>query len=208
MARDQARRHRCTMKRVEIETEFRDGLASFSPDLILSDFSLPKFDGLSALGIARTEKPDTPFIFVSGTMAKSWPSPPQRGRPTTPEIQSGTASAGGPARDARRGRPQAAPQAGGKNRRLSRIHAVWSASAPRSWHPQRQELFQEACAIAVEHGSSGWPGSARPRRMRRGSRDAWHGSDDGYLDEVESSSSAGGRQGHRRASWGRLRTSA
>ncbi|PJZ69346.1 hybrid sensor histidine kinase/response regulator [Leptospira perolatii] len=37
------------------------------PDLILSDFSLPNFDGLSALSLARENCPGTPFIFVSGT---------------------------------------------------------------------------------------------------------------------------------------------
>ena len=39
-------------------------------DIILSDFSLPQFDGMSALALARRESPDIPFIFVSGTIGE------------------------------------------------------------------------------------------------------------------------------------------
>jgi len=39
-------------------------------DLILSDYSLPSFDGKSALKMARTTSPDIPFIFVSGTLGE------------------------------------------------------------------------------------------------------------------------------------------
>ena len=40
------------------------------PDLILSDFHLPNFDGLEALALAQAACPDTPFIFVSGAMGE------------------------------------------------------------------------------------------------------------------------------------------
>jgi two-component sensor histidine kinase/CheY-like chemotaxis protein len=39
-------------------------------DVILADFSLPGFDGLEALRMARETVPDTPFIFVSGTLGE------------------------------------------------------------------------------------------------------------------------------------------
>ncbi len=52
------------------EHAFRLSLAEFAPNLILSDFSLPKFDGLSALRIAREAASDVPFIFVSGTIGE------------------------------------------------------------------------------------------------------------------------------------------
>jgi PAS domain S-box-containing protein len=39
-------------------------------DLILSDYTLPGFDGLSALEIARARRPDKPFIFLSGTIGE------------------------------------------------------------------------------------------------------------------------------------------
>ena len=34
--------------------------------LILADYTLPSFDGLSALMLASSARPDLPFIFVSG----------------------------------------------------------------------------------------------------------------------------------------------
>jgi diguanylate cyclase (GGDEF)-like protein len=60
----------CVSQRVESESDFRRALGEFAPDIILSDFSLPQFDGLSALEVAREVTPDTPFIFVSGTMGE------------------------------------------------------------------------------------------------------------------------------------------
>ena len=59
-----------TAHRVETEVDFRAALAQFYPDIILSDFALPTFDGLTALKIARVERPDTPFVFVSGTLGE------------------------------------------------------------------------------------------------------------------------------------------
>jgi diguanylate cyclase (GGDEF)-like protein len=56
--------------RVETEEALRKGLSEFVPDIILSDFNLPQFDGLSALRIAREVVPALPFIFVSGTIGE------------------------------------------------------------------------------------------------------------------------------------------
>jgi PAS domain S-box-containing protein/diguanylate cyclase (GGDEF)-like protein len=52
------------------EFGFCRGLATFAPQIVLSDFSLRGFDGLAALEIARTMAPFTPFIFVSGTIGE------------------------------------------------------------------------------------------------------------------------------------------
>ena len=41
-------------------------------DVILSDFSLPDFDGLAALELAKVYAPDVPFIFVSGLMGEEF----------------------------------------------------------------------------------------------------------------------------------------
>lgn len=41
-----------------------------SLDIILSDYSLPSFDGLSALKMARERRPEVPFIFVSGALGE------------------------------------------------------------------------------------------------------------------------------------------
>ncbi|RPI33525.1 MAG: hybrid sensor histidine kinase/response regulator, partial [Nitrospiraceae bacterium] len=59
-----------TSVRVETEEAFLRGLDEFGPDLILSDYHLPSFDGISALKIAKEKSPDLPFIFVSGAMGE------------------------------------------------------------------------------------------------------------------------------------------
>jgi signal transduction histidine kinase len=59
-----------TAIRVETENYFLREMESFSPDLILADYSLPSFDGLTALAMARERLPEIPFIFVTGTMGE------------------------------------------------------------------------------------------------------------------------------------------
>ena len=56
--------------RVETEYDYVRALSEQKPSLIISDYTLPGFDGLSALGIARQTLPDSPFIFVSGTIGE------------------------------------------------------------------------------------------------------------------------------------------
>src|ERR1700726_3792508 len=58
----------CHLTRVETEPDFIASLEQGNFDLILADYTLPSFDGLSALKIARRDGPQVPFIFVSGTL--------------------------------------------------------------------------------------------------------------------------------------------
>ena len=59
-----------TSRLVEGKKEFSKALAEFQPQVILSDFKLPDFDGLAALEIAHRLAPDVPFIFVSGSIGE------------------------------------------------------------------------------------------------------------------------------------------
>ena len=43
-------------------------LDEFRPDLILSDYTLPRFDGMSALSLARERAPAVPFLIVTGSV--------------------------------------------------------------------------------------------------------------------------------------------
>ena len=60
----------CQVTRVETREDFIASLNQADFDLILADFSLPSFDGISALHIALEKRPDVPFIFVSGTLGE------------------------------------------------------------------------------------------------------------------------------------------
>lgn len=60
----------CQITRVETEHEFMDSLQQGETDLILADYTLPSFDGISALKIAKELHPEMPFIFVSGTLGE------------------------------------------------------------------------------------------------------------------------------------------
>ncbi|HWF19472.1 MAG TPA: response regulator [Verrucomicrobiae bacterium] len=59
-----------TMDRVETAEDYRHALENAPPDVILSDYALPSFDGYMALAIARERQPYVPFIFVTGTMGE------------------------------------------------------------------------------------------------------------------------------------------
>ncbi|HEY2954203.1 MAG TPA: response regulator [Candidatus Eisenbacteria bacterium] len=59
-----------TIEVVSTGAQFRVVLDRGRIDLILSDFKLPSFDGLSALKLAREKRPDVPFIFVSGNLGE------------------------------------------------------------------------------------------------------------------------------------------
>jgi diguanylate cyclase (GGDEF)-like protein len=61
---------KCTWTRVDAEATFKEALHQQRPDLVLSDFSIPGYDGSAALELTRRESPDTPFIFVSGTIGE------------------------------------------------------------------------------------------------------------------------------------------
>ena len=58
----------CRVTRVETEAEFRAAIERDGHGLILADYTLPSFDGISALKIAMETRPQVPFIFLSGTL--------------------------------------------------------------------------------------------------------------------------------------------
>ena len=60
----------CATTRVQNRADFVAALERDGIDLILSDFSLPAFDGFASLKIARARCPDIPFILVSGTLGE------------------------------------------------------------------------------------------------------------------------------------------
>jgi two-component system cell cycle sensor histidine kinase/response regulator CckA len=57
-------------ERVETAEALRAAILQRSWDLILSDYSMPEFNGLAALELIKSMKVNVPFIFVSGTMGE------------------------------------------------------------------------------------------------------------------------------------------
>jgi signal transduction histidine kinase len=60
----------CDLTRADTQADFFTYLRQGGFDLILADYTLPLFDGISALRIAQEICPEIPFIFVSGTLAE------------------------------------------------------------------------------------------------------------------------------------------
>lgn len=60
----------CQIHRVTQREEFITAITNNTYDLILSDNTLPEFNGLEALRSAKKIQPNTPFIFLSGTLSE------------------------------------------------------------------------------------------------------------------------------------------
>lgn len=60
----------CELLRVESRSSFITALETNRFDLILSDYELPEFNGMTALEIARNRCPEVPFIFVTDSVGE------------------------------------------------------------------------------------------------------------------------------------------
>jgi PAS domain S-box-containing protein len=60
----------CEITRVQTRADFVTALENGGFDLVLADYSLPAFDGLSALKAAQEIRPEVPFVLVSGALGE------------------------------------------------------------------------------------------------------------------------------------------
>jgi DNA-binding response OmpR family regulator len=51
---------------------YKELLANFQPDIILSDHALPQFNSAEALSMARSRFPDIPFIMLTGEVSEEF----------------------------------------------------------------------------------------------------------------------------------------
>ena len=148
--------------RVETEAELVAALSAHRPDLIISDFSLPQFDGLRALEVAAALCPHTPFIFVSGTIGEERAIEALRRGATDYVLKTNLARLG-PA--VQRALSEAALKAKGREaeaqrreqelrlHRLTRSYRMLSSTGSAILRLRnRAELLDELCRIAVKQG--------------------------------------------------------
>ncbi len=55
-------------ERVDAESALTDALRDFKPDIVISDYAMPSFDGMTALKIVREFDAFLPFIVLTGSM--------------------------------------------------------------------------------------------------------------------------------------------
>ncbi len=139
---------RVTHKIADTERTFTDALREFDPDIILSDFSMPHFDGMSALALARELRPQTPFIFVSGTIGEEYAIRALKNGATDYVLKTNLVRL-----------PAAVERAladAQQRRRLVRLSRVREFSSHINWAlvrlRNRDELLAAICRIAVEVG--------------------------------------------------------
>lgn len=60
----------CQSQLVDTRQAFVAALKEGRMDLILADYSIPGFDGMTALALARQHCPDVPFLFISATIGE------------------------------------------------------------------------------------------------------------------------------------------
>lgn len=146
---------RCVSRVVSNERELLNQLERFAPDVVLSDFSLPGFDGMSALRLVRDRKPGVPYIFVSGTIGEERAIDALRQGATDYVLKSNLARLAPAVTRAVR-EAEAAQKRELHDRqiaRLNRVRAVQSGiSASIVRTRERRQLFQEICNVAVEIG--------------------------------------------------------
>jgi len=65
-----ARWPQCQLVRVDNRQDYVAALEQGNIDVILSDYTMPGFDGRTALALAREKRPKVPFLFVSGTIGE------------------------------------------------------------------------------------------------------------------------------------------
>jgi DNA-binding NarL/FixJ family response regulator len=57
-------------RRVSTKKDFLDALEDFCPDIIISDYALPMFNGMHAFRLLREKNNSIPFILVTGTLTE------------------------------------------------------------------------------------------------------------------------------------------
>jgi diguanylate cyclase (GGDEF)-like protein len=145
----------CDPRVVETERDLLKQLDEFNPHLVLSDFTLPGFDGLAALGLVRERRPDIPYIFVSGTIGEERAVDALK-RGATDYVLKDNLARLPPAvmravRDVEEYRRRTQQEQ--RESRLNRIRDVQAGACRAIVRVRdRRNLFREVCDVAVKYG--------------------------------------------------------
>lgn len=152
-------------------------------DAIVSDYTLPAFDGLTALGLAHQLQPDTPFIFCSGTIGEDRAIEAMRSGATdyvlkerlnrlVPSIE----RAIGQAEERRRRHAAELALRQSERRYRALINAtaeiVWSAG-PNGESPRANPPWEQFTGVPSEDGETSWIATLHPDDQSKVGR-AWN----------------------------------
>ncbi|HEY0340522.1 MAG TPA: GAF domain-containing protein, partial [Steroidobacteraceae bacterium] len=145
----------CTWTRVDSEEALRTALHEVRPHLVISDFSIPGYNGSAALSLVRREAPEIPFIFVSGTIGEERAIEALKAGAVDYVLKSNLARLAPAVKRALDdvASRQAREAAEARVERFSRVLQMLSAiNAGVVRIRDRTHLFQEACRIAHDIG--------------------------------------------------------
>ncbi len=145
----------CDITRVDTRADFVSALGDRRFDLILADYSLPTFDGMSALKMALEYCPDVPYIFVSGKMGEDIAVESLKSGATDYVLKDKLSRLAPAIRRALKEAEDRAERkwAEGKINDLNRVYAVLSSvNQLIIRETDQQSLFENICRIAVDKG--------------------------------------------------------
>jgi len=180
---------RCEIRRVDNKQDYLAALKKCDCDVILADYSLPSFDGLSALTIMRQMYPDMPYIFVTGQMGEDIAIESLK-KGATDYIMKGNLARLAPAiiRALNETKEKMEHRKADEHIiKLNRIYSVLTSGNHLILRCSTQEmLFKEACRILVEDGlfKMAWVGLAEENTKTVRPVSCW-GCADNYLDCIK-----------------------
>jgi PAS domain S-box-containing protein len=173
---------------VETRDDFIEALNEFQPDIILSDFTLPAFDGLSAIELTKELSPLTPIIIVTASKNEETAVECIKKGAEDYIIKENISRIGFAVKGALENKKLKSERDLGEKKilKLNRTYAVIGQINEMIVRSRdREKLFEEACKIAVETGKYPlvWIGLV-DEKNKIIKPHIWNGFGDGFLEEI------------------------
>jgi two-component system cell cycle sensor histidine kinase/response regulator CckA len=176
-------------RRVETREAFVAALKDFRPDVILSDYRLPEFDGMQALLLAKEHAPDVPVIITTGSVNEETAVACMRAGAADYVLKEQLGRLGTAVKSALQARRLRVEKdlADARILRLNRLfRTISEANQLIARGTDETSLLEGACRILTSHGgyALAWIGGVSPETLRVVPI-ASAGTETGYLDKVE-----------------------